>query len=376
MTQQSDRKADSQPPSLGGSADSSTDTGPSSELPDPTSQPFRPRVVSPSEVGGQPGGGDGLLGSDYTGFYDSFFEDADRKIVERHRRQRMTRFAISIKTAPILPEAGFRYGCARNLFGAFFELGKRGVIRRGNLEVSVDSDLIAKVENASSGVESSSSDGELSGRPWITMTYKEPGKEFHCLASDDSIAIVSPKLRLDSVVWLASDVFGPVLDSMGQGQLSTALRLHDRATSVHYSFDSRYILGEDKIDVGRPKRNYELIEEAIGLSSIRGSEPSPAVKAAFSELGTEDYVRLDFNYHAIKTLSGSKYNSKIKLEAPFNEENTLLFVGSELSCEEEFGFQLHRALDVRTAMVDFYRDVILSRFLANLFCKIDYQSDE
>jgi hypothetical protein len=91
-------------------------------------------------------------------------------------------------------------------------------------------------------------------------------------------------------------------------------------------------------------------------------------------LGTEEYTRLEFVQHASKTLRGHVYNTKLDVKALPEEDQSTLRVTATLSMEDTLGVDLSTSPEVEIAFVDFYRDMVLKRFLTNLLCTTDFDS--
>ncbi len=299
--------------------------------------------------------------------FDLTYFDKQPEVVTRASSERLSRFSIDLDLVPFPLDDSHRGDCIKALFDGLFAFVLRAGLKRNAITFK------SKVSDLAQSTDSSLPQRQK--QSWCDLEYEEPGKQFAILLSDTEFSIVSAKCRLSNAVYLACRVFQPLLELLLQPPLVDLLWIRDRVVSVDYAFNSQYLLLKHKINNSEPK-NYEIVTRALSMTDAPSSVAKVAEHFAFPSLGVERHIRLDYNQHAIKTLRGKTFNTKIKVEAPYNEENSLLWIRTSLSAEEDFEFDIDTVIDTEVAMVDFYRDTILKRFLANLFCSIDYQSNE
>lgn len=206
---------------------------------------------------------------------------------------------------------------------------------------------------------------------WFTVAYREPGREFGVTLSETVFQIRCDNIRLEDLVFLADRVFSKITQILTSEQLAQFTMLEKRAASVAYTFVNSYKLGDDKVQK-KPTPNYKIMSSALALDRKIPTSDERNPQHALQTIGIERYIRVDFAQHALKTLRGHIYNIILSLEAPFNEKNSVLNLTSVIKMEEDFGFDLKAGLNIEVALVDFYRDIIIRRFLDNLLCTVDY----
>jgi hypothetical protein len=205
---------------------------------------------------------------------------------------------------------------------------------------------------------------------WFVVAYNEPGKGFALTVDDNVFQIRAGDILLGNLVYLADKLFSPITEAWCSDALALPVKLAERAHTVEYSFNTIFRLGNHKVQ-RRPVPNYEVLTEALSLNRGATGHGTRSVGDSFPSLAVERYVRLDFTQHALKSIDGGLFNTGIILAAPFNEGNSILDISAFLKMEEEFGFDLSAGLDWGTALVSFYRDIFMKRFLDNFLCSTE-----
>ncbi|SDH27333.1 hypothetical protein [Roseospirillum parvum] len=208
---------------------------------------------------------------------------------------------------------------------------------------------------------------------WFGMSSKVPGKEFGITVSDEVLQIRCDGLRLESLVSLSERIFSRITAAWCSEDLAKPTFLLNRAHTIDFYFDFNLRVGNHKIQK-RKMKNYELLSEAFSLDKKIQSEGKLDVSHAIPIIGVDQYIRMDFRQHALKEIDGFPFNTIISIEAPYNEQNSIISVNSSLRMEDEFGFDLSSGLNWETAFVSFFRDIILKRFLENFFCSTEFLS--
>jgi hypothetical protein len=207
--------------------------------------------------------------------------------------------------------------------------------------------------------------------PWVVISYNLPGRSFQVSFSDRRFAIACKSIRLHNLVFLARNVFGRLTEIVFSERFGAAVRLHDRTSSIGYGFSDRFRLREHKVQ-GQLVKNFELLAGALSLNKPPRGGAQRNVEDSFLAIGMEDFIRLDFMELAMKTIRGKRFIAGFKVEAPFNEEQSLLDMTTNLKSDQETEFALEDALNWEIPLIDFYRDIVLTRFLSNLLCSTEY----
>lgn len=269
-------------------------------------------------------------------------------------------FAISVRSAPWPFPDDLKVQYSNIFYQTIFSIIAEAGIPKSSLSFT----------SPEKALEINKSEGDRT-TGWFGMTYKEPGKEFGLTVDDEIFQIRCDGILLKDLVNLASSIFSRITDALISENLAKPVLLLDRVHTVDYAFNTVFRLGTDKIQQ-RQVKNYELLSEALSLGRVPNGDAQRAVADALPTIGTEQFIRMDYTQHAIKTIDGQKFNVGLLVQCPFNEANSLLDVTTFLRGEEEFGFDLQASLKWETALVSFFREIILKRFLDNLLCSTTF----
>lgn len=207
--------------------------------------------------------------------------------------------------------------------------------------------------------------------PWVLIKYNWPGRSFTVRFDDTKCLVACSAIQLKNLVFLAKTVFSKLTQHLYAEPLGPAARLADRTDSISYAFTDRLRIGDHKVQ-GRPVKNFEIVGGALSLNKAAKGGAQLNVEDALLAVGVEDYIRVDFTQLAIKTLRNRRFVTGLSMEAPFNEEQTLLDITSNIKMDEEMELSFDDALDWEIPLIDFYRDVVLRRFYSNLLCSVEY----
>lgn len=298
----------------------------------------------------------------------TYFDDYFKKpapAVAKAENSKLAKFSARIGFAPYPFDDDEREVATKLLFGEFFRVFEAAGLRRNSIE------LVSRINRLRHYVISVPEPDERQKKSWFHMRYTEPGRAFTISLSDTEFEIAAENLKLHNVVQLAAEVFHQLMASMTGAPLADALKVHERAMSVDYVFRCEYRIETDKVQL-QIKKNHQIIHKALELE--RKVSAGRAETNAFPSLGMESFIRVDFNQHGLKQFRGQPYNIKVRAEAPFNEGNSIIYVSAVLAMEEEFGFELLKAVNTEIPLIDFYREIILKRFIDNLLCTVDYST--
>lgn len=206
---------------------------------------------------------------------------------------------------------------------------------------------------------------------WVGISYKEPGREFGLTLDDTIFQIRCQGIRLEGLVELAGNIFSLITEAWASKELAEPLRLRERLHTMDFTFTQTFRLGKDKVQQ-KQVVNFDLLAQALSLNRKPKGKGEKSASDAYLALGAERFIRMDFKQHAIKTVDGHKLNVGTKVEAPFNEGNTILDITSFARSEEDFGFSADNLPSWETVMVSFYRELFLKRFLDNLLCSTSF----
>jgi hypothetical protein len=285
----------------------------------------------------------------------SFF-DGQPDIVARDMEIETFAFQIRFASWPFPDE--FKISYSNVFYQAIFEIMAEAGLRRSSLDFTSPEAAIKYNQR-----------GGNTG--WFAIAHKEPGKEFALTIDDTTFQIRSSDLRLETIVWLADKVYSRITDALRSAALAGPARLVERAHTIQYILETSLRLGDNKIQ-GDQVKNWQILCEALGLNQSPKGKGKKATADAFQSVGVEEYIRLDVTQHALKKIDGCFFNTGIIVEAPFNERNTILNIRSFLGMEEDFEFELDKGLNWDTALVSFFREIILKRFYENLLCTTKY----
>jgi hypothetical protein len=206
---------------------------------------------------------------------------------------------------------------------------------------------------------------------WFGISYKEPGKGFGITIDDQVFQIRCDNILLKDLVYLVDSVFSRITAILRSDGLAKPILLDTRAHSVDHNFEIRLRLGNHKVQQ-RPVKNFEILTEALSLNRTAPSAGTKAVSDALTSVGAERFMRMDFKQHVLKTIDGVPFITGFIIEAPFNENNSVLDITTFVRSEEESKFNLDAGLNWDTAFTSFFRDIFLKRFLDNLLCSTGY----
>ncbi|MBI2433135.1 MAG: hypothetical protein HYV26_09715 [Candidatus Hydrogenedentes bacterium] len=201
---------------------------------------------------------------------------------------------------------------------------------------------------------------------WFVVNYNLPGREFTINIDDEVIQITIHVKNLRNLVETIHLLVEGLTGLFLQEDLDKLLLAQKRSHNVEFLFYHELELGQHKIE-NRQVHNFEILRDALALTQRPVTiDQAKSVQNAIPSLGIEQFIRIDYKHHGIVELAGHKYNSFVALEAPWNVYQRRLDLSASIRMEEEFGLQFPLAVDWRIATIDFYRDVILRRFLVNL----------
>jgi hypothetical protein len=284
--------------------------------------------------------------------------DAQPAIVDRNLEISM--FSLRVECAPWPFPDDFKIQYSNIVYQAIFDIiSKAGIAKSG---LSFTSPKKALEVNKLQG------EGTTG---WFGISYRQPGKEFGITVDDSILQIRCSDILLEDLVELADQVFSKITEAWCSETLAQPAKLEERAHTVDYSFDINIRLGNDKVQQ-KLVPNYELITEALSLKRSPKGKGTVAIAEALPVLGIEKYIRMDFTQHALKELDNHKFNTGFVIEAPFNENNSILSLRNFLRMEDDFEFNLSAALNWQTALISFYRELVLKRFLENLLCSTEF----
>lgn len=287
-------------------------------------------------------------------------------IVDRSKLGIVNSFSIAASFAPFPFDDNQRHGTITVLYDSLFSLFAKVGLRKNSISFT------SNIKQDEYSIISRPNLEERQQKAWFIINYTEPGRSFRISLSDTRFTISAESLALNDLVNLCDTVFHDTLAILITSPVAEQLSTHERATSIDYIFYSKYRIGDDLIQQ-KASKNHQVVAKALALDR----QPAPGVRTevnALPSLGIEEVIRVDFNQHALKQIGESLYNTKIRLEAPFNEGNSIIYVTATLAMEEEFGFSLVKGIDTKIALVDFYRDIVLKRFIDNLLCSVNYSS--
>jgi hypothetical protein len=283
------------------------------------------------------------------------------------KRLKLDTFAISVKVAPWPFPEQFKAQFAELFYKNMFQAIVEAKLPVGRLRFVQPQDAFAI--------------GELYRRigtqqpnavvPWFSIAYQEPGRDFVVSVSDEMFQIRSDGNLLGDIVYLSERIFTRITKLLLSDQLAQATLIHERTSSVSFNFENRLRLGTDKIQ-DKVVPNYKIMTAALSLDRPTMNSDEKRIEDALRSVGVESYVRIDYMQHALKSLRENTYKTVISLEAPANESNGIIFVNTGLVMEEDYGLNLDAGLSLEVALLDFYRDIVLKRFLDNLLCTTNY----
>ena len=289
---------------------------------------------------------------------ENFFHDQP-KCVTIYTESRVREFLVILKLSPFPFDDAHRSQALAIFYEEVFRIFQEAGLRRGTISLT----------NNIGGMEKRSDSAAI----WFKVAYTEPGRTFSMSLSDTAFKIESEDNMLKTIVDLVTNVFQPVLERLGGSPFADILSIRARAVSIDYVFKTEFRLGEDKVQ-RKVSKNHEILAKALTLVKPPDSRNVLSESNAFSALGAEDYVRVDFKQHALKEIRGETFAIKVSVEAPFNERNSILFVTAGIAMEEDFGFDFAKAINAEVILIDFYRDIILKRFFDNLFCQVQFNT--
>lgn len=267
---------------------------------------------------------------------------------------------------------GMQVGCAPWPFPDELKIEYSNVFYRAIYDIIVKSGIPRSSISYTTPEEAIEFNKRASGRTgWFAISYNNPGENFSITVDDKVFQIRSSNLRLESLVKLADMIFSKVTEAWCSEPLAKPVLLQDRAFNVDYTFKTNLRLEKHKVQETKVK-NYDLLTEMLSLDRKASTNGVKSASEALLSVGFDNVVRMDFKQHATKEIDGQNYNTGIILDGPFNENNSTLDITNFLRTEEEFGFNLNAGLRWDTALISFYRDIVIKRFLANLLCSTEY----
>ena len=285
--------------------------------------------------------------------------------LKKLQSSKVSNFRILISFAPYPFTDIERYDSAKVLYECIFEVFMDHDLRRRSTEYWTDINL-----NTINQATNYNSTEDRQKNPWLRIRYTEPGKTFQIKVTDTTFELSCSELSFANLVSLSAGVYQKILSTLSAAPVADYFRVHERVNSLDYLFNLEFRIEEDIVQLDKQK-NHQILQRALNLGDRISS--NRAENNAFPSLGLEDIIRLDFNQHGLKSFKGKKYNVKFKTEAPFNEQNSIVFLMAGLAMEEDFGFEFDSAINIEVAFVDFFRDIVIRRVVDNLLCQVKYQ---
>ena len=265
--------------------------------------------------------------------------------------------AIWLAPWPLPDELKTEY--AKVLYRRIFAIMKKAGLPTGNLKFT-DPEMAVAINKARAA---RGSDGHVG---WFSVSYTQPGSEFSMSVDNDVIQIRFGSKPLKQQVEIVRFVAENITDALLDEDLERPLQIKARAHRVEYRFDHQLELGTHKND-GTDVLNFQVMADALGLQQQPNDQTeNKKITNAIPSLGIEKFIRVDYKHHALITLRGDKYNMFLGMKAPWNVTQRRLDISAHLRMEEEFGLDIPKALDWTVSWFDFYRDIVVQRFLSNL----------
>lgn len=269
-------------------------------------------------------------------------------------------FGLQVRCAPWPFPDKFKIEYSNMLYRSIFEIISAAGLPRSGLTYTSPEKALKLNESQGEG-----------STGWFGVTHAIPGKEFGITVSGDILQIRCDNIVLGNLVILAEKVFSKITDAWRSGDLGGVALLEQRAHTIDFTFKYIIRLGQDKVQ-NEIKKNYEILSEALSLDRAEAKSGGLSIKEAFPSIGVDECVRMDFSQNALKKIDGSLFTTGFKIEAPFNENNSVLSISNFLRMEDDFDFDLEAGLNWETAYASFFRDIVLKRFLENFLCSTNY----
>lgn len=278
------------------------------------------------------------------------------------RDLKLERFAFSLRFAPWPFPDAFKVEFSNVLYRSIFQIIAEAKIPKASLTFTSPEKALEINRTRGEGTTG-----------WFGIGYQEPGKSFGITVNQDVFQIRCDGIRLNDLVNLAKNIFSHITAQLVSPMLAEPAMLQERVHTVDYTFVTQLRLGADKVQQ-KPVLNYELLSKALSLDRKPSGNGQKSIADALLAIGPERFVRMDFTQHALKILDGHMFNTGFALECPYNENNSIVQLLTFVRAEEEFGLDLVAALNWETALQSFFRDIVLKRFLDNLFCSTHYSN--
>lgn len=269
-------------------------------------------------------------------------------------------FGLQVKCAPWPFPDDFKIQYSNIFYQAIFDILSKAGIPKTGLNFTTPEKALQ--------INKTRGEGSIG---WFGMSYQVPGKDFGITVDDTVFQIRCEDIRLEDLVKLVDGVFSHITSAWLDDTLASPAQLLERAHTVEFSFQSNFRLGKDKVQQ-TPVPNYKLVREALSLDREPHSNGGLAISEALPVLGVDQIIRTDFTQYALKELDNHLYNMGIEIQGPFNENNSILALKSFIRMEDDFEFDLSAGLNWNTAFVSFYRELILKRLMANMFCSTEF----
>lgn len=202
---------------------------------------------------------------------------------------------------------------------------------------------------------------------WFNVTYKHPGREFGLNIKEDNIQLRLMRKPLTDAVECVKTFAAGITEALLEDDLEGPIQLKSRCSKVCFHFAHQLDVLRHKT-ANRDLCNYEIMQDAFSLTCRPdGKTDDFHPKQAIPSLGIKEFIRIDYQHHALMEFRGQKYDAFVGLEAPWNVTQKRLDVTAQLCMDESFGLRFPEALDWEIAFIDFYRNTVLQRFMANLF---------
>jgi hypothetical protein len=221
-------------------------------------------------------------------------------------------------------------------------------------------------------------------KAYFTIANETPVYDFALQTGPRTFRLTKLRSSLDDLIvtvpifynicqQLFSEIGGLDRDSNPLPPLIDLLDVSDRLHTVRFSFEHRLRLGSHIAEQSREVMNTELIERLIKTTPF-DRQQHPERDAPFLALNAEAVRRGDVTLAVEKSFGDKKRNIWVNFEAPMNIKQKDVDIRFDFSCGEG-GASITTAdlTDWMTPFVQFYRDLILQRFLPALMYDITFQ---
>lgn len=156
--------------------------------------------------------------------------------------------------------------------------------------------------------------------------------------------------------------------------LADILGISDRIYAITHGFQHKVAVTNHIANRNQLASNTELIKK----TAMTSLNPHPGItyqehNCPFGALNPESLLRGDISLNFEKTMASKLRQIGIHIEHPFNIKQRDIDLHFQYSTNEDRSkVELTDILDITTPFEDFYRDLILNRFLPNYFYDINF----